>query len=151
MTPIDWTAVSGTLFLIIGGSVNWLIPGVRRLMVPLAAHGSDGGDRRAEARDFGTMLERLGNLAELNEKAQQNAAEDRERIGDALRALGAQSAEQTKVLANLVKITDATLVASTANSKILQALEEAGALDAIAHVLKPRRPRTGHDRRRRSA
>jgi len=150
MTPIDWTAVASALFLISTGSVNWLIPGIRRLMVPLPAHG-DGGDRRAEARDFGTMLERLGNLAELNEKAQQNAAEDRERIGDALRALGAQSFEQTKVLANLVKITDATLVASTANSKILQALQDAGAIDAIAHVLKPRRPRSGHERRRRSA
>jgi hypothetical protein len=94
------------------------------------------------ARDFGTMLERLGNLAELNERAQATAADDRESIGDALRGLGAAVAEQTKVLTNLVKITDATLVASTANSKILQEFHEAGAGAPIRTGKRPTpRPR----------
>ena len=155
ITPIDWAAVGAVISATLTGvttvAVKWIIPGVRALQAPAPpAHHESTGERRAEARDFGTMLERLGNLAEQNREQQTAAAEDREDIRDALRSLGAASAAQTKVLENLVKITDASLVASTANSKILQALEKAGAERAVKTVLNWRqRQRRRNERRNR--
>jgi len=156
ITAVDWAAVgavvSATLTGVTTAAVKWIIPGVRALQqAPPPLHHESTGERRAEARDFGTMLERLGNLAEQNREQQAAAAQDREDIRDALRSLGAASAMQTKVLENLVKITDAALVASTANSKILQALEQAGAEEAITTVLnwRQRQRRRTEGRRNR--
>lgn len=47
MTPIDWSAVGGTLFLIATGSVRWLIPGIKVLVQPQPANGNGNGYKAA--------------------------------------------------------------------------------------------------------
>ena len=141
MTPIDWAAVgaivSASLTAVGTAAVKWIVPGFRALQQQ-QHHAPANGERRSEARDFGIMLERLANLAELNAASQAAVAQDREEIRDSMRKLGAQADAQTKALEKLVDIAEAALVASTANGKVLQSFQEAGAIGAIKKVLKKR-------------